>query len=390
VDLNCDYENRLEHDGIPIDDLRISRPRKTLFVTTFPLHHQALGGGAWADRRVLEQLTAAGLSPSVFPVATLEPGSDSVKLEVRNDKLALFRVATRMLHSGSPYLVAKFEGTRAWKLRARRLQQEADGRNVVASQFPSLMLCEAAGIEPDVYVAQNVDSVLARSHNPRLLEIWGDSRRLERIESTLLRQVRAVAAMSKTDAIRLRSINPRAVHIPLLSRSLPLKPRTQGRRVGLLGKLSWPPNQRAVNILLNDVMPLVRGEMGETAPEFVIGGRGTERMRPRKGVQLLGELEDIDEFYGRISLVVVPRLGVSTGISVKMLEAIERGVPVIAPGSLAEAAGVRGRVIEADTAPETVAAIVAFFQQLDKGNLPEFAPIQDGISISWPDFIGLQ
>lgn len=363
--------------------------QETLFVTAFPLHHEALGGGSWADRRVVSQLEEAQLSPIVFPVATLESGADSVRLEVRNDPIALLKVATRMVASRSPYMVAKFCGTRGWELRANRLRQEARGRRVIASQFPSLLLCEAARVQPSVYVAQNVDSVLAQNHNPWFLEAWGDSRRLKAIEDRLVRRVPSVAAMSRVDADRLQQMNPNSFHLPLLSQTLPSHPLEGGRAIGLIGKLSWPPNRRAIDILLEEVMPVVRAQMGVSAPQVVIAGRGTETLPPKTGVQFLGEMEDLDDFYNRISLVVVPRLGMSTGISVKMLEAIERGVPVIAPPSLADAAGANHRVIAANSVEETWQAIVQFFSRYDRGEDPEFSvQAGDNEPVQWRDLVG--
>lgn len=359
--------------------------REPIFVTTYPLDLETLGGGSWVDRRLIGQLRDVGLEPRVFPVATLHDGPNSVPLEVRTRPLIMARTALRMVGMGEPYAVAKFVGSRAWKVRADELKGAAEGRTVIASQFPSLLLCRSAQVSPAFYVAHNVDSVIAKNHNPRPLEWWRDSHRLADIENDLLASLPAIGALSHVDARRLRRINPRTIHLPLLSgrRGERIKPP---RAVGFIGKLSWPPNRIALNVLLQDVLPGLRNEMGSATPEFVIAGRGTADLGHEDGVSFLGEVTDLRSFYNRIAVVAIPRLGLSTGVSVKMLEALEHGIPVIAPMALAEAAGMAGNVITADTAGEMVSALAEFFGAFDRGATLEPVAPAVGAVAPWHEF----
>lgn len=359
-----------------------------LLVTTYPLDRESLGGGGWVDRHVKSQITRAGIGLEVFTVATLAAGTNSVRLEVRTDPLALSRIALRMLWSGTPYAVAKFRGTKAWQERIEQLKAASVNKHVIASQFPSLLLCHDAGVQPCLYIAHNVESVLAKRHNPRLLELWRDSGRLETLERQMIAKAIHVAAISTHDQERLRYWNDRTLHLKLLD-GIPVKKHGAGRKaIGFLGKASWPPNKLALGVLMDEVMPQVRARLAGEAPGLVIAGSGTNLLPAAESVLCLGEIDDISEFYDQISLVVVPRFGPTTGVSVKLLEAVEQGVVVIAPRQLAEAAGLGPQVIHADSVAEMVEAIVGVFET-DHGRSQTFtAQSSPGPNYPWTKVLG--
>lgn len=331
-----------------------------LLVTTYPMHLESLGGGGWVDRRILQQIDAAGRSAASFAVATLEAGPAAVPLEIRQDRRALTRTVLRMGVRGEPYGVAKFSHSPAWRRRAQRLLEAAHGRTVIASQFPSLLLCRTAGVVPDAYVAHNVEHVLAEQHNPRVLErVWSDSRRLAHVEQEALSGVPVVAALSRDDVTRLQEWHRDVRHLPLLQQ--PGAARVRPPTIGFLGKVSWPPNAAALSVLIDDVLPRLRAVLGAHTPPLLVAGRGSDSLPPQDGVELRGEVDDLADFYGEVGVVVVPRLGVSTGISVKVLEALEHGVSVVAPRALARAAGVEDLVVPGDDPSEIATALLDVF-----------------------------
>jgi hypothetical protein len=50
-------------------------------------------------------------------------------------------------------------------------------------------------------------------------------------------------------------------------------------------------------------------------------------------------------------------------VSVKLLEAVERGIPVVCPGALARDAGLGAGVIAADTVEDMIAAVRRFVRE---------------------------
>ncbi|MGY1914967.1 glycosyltransferase family 4 protein [Blastococcus sp. SYSU DS0973] len=190
-----------------------------------------------------------------------------------------------------------------------------------------------------------------------------DTRRLERLERRLVKRPGRVLALSRHDVIRLQAWGVAADHLPVplhhYSSSRTRTPR-QASTIGFIGKLDWPPNRRAVGSLLDEVLPRLKERMGTAAPRVVIAGAGSEDMSHYDSVVGLGVVATVSSFYDAVDVVVVPRFGTGeSGVSVKMLEALEHAKVVIAPRALAAAAGVEGRIIPADSPDEVVEAIVS-------------------------------
>lgn len=298
-----------------------------------------------------------------------------VPLEVRGDRRALARIVLAMLRSTKPYLASKFTAFEGWPVAVAALQRAAAGRKVVTSGWPALLLADAAGLTVDVHIAHNVDTLIAAAHSPRPLRLLGEARRLERMERRLLQRPRSVLALSSTDVARLRAWGIAATPLPLpltpahrAEPSVPGRssragrdridpePRTSRRAVGFIGKASWPPNADALEVLLGPVHVALTA-LGSDV-RYVLGGSGTEAFADHPRVARAGWVEDLDAFYESIGSVVVPRLGVSTGVSVKMLEAAEHGVPAVVTQALADAVDPDGPWLVADT-PSAVASVIA-------------------------------
>lgn len=360
-------------------------PPRLLFITTYSPQAQDLGGASWVDRRILARLRES-FEVTVMTVA--DPASqDDLPLEVRSHKGKLAATLTRMVLLGEPYQEAKF----VWSPKSGRVRDRihaaAESFDLVAtSQFPALLLAERAGLTLDMHFAHNVDWELSRHHDPALLRVLRNSSRLRSLEERLLSTPRRVYALSKTDVVRLREWGIYAEHLPLASRGERRAP-SETRTVGLLGKMSWPPNAEAVDQLLTSIVPRVREASGRPVG-VVLAGSGSEKYDdPRSGVVGMGRVGSLDEFYDRVDVVVVPRYGSTSGVSVKMLEAIEHGVDVIVPSRLAEDAGVPVEwVITADTPDEMVAGLTA---RLTGTRLDRMGEIRQGVlqytDVTWQE-----
>lgn len=335
-------------------------------VTPYPPGRAHLGGGGWIDRRLREALVDEGADVAVVSVTGPDgrweeggiPGRSAgdVPLEVRGDRRRLARIVAAMLRGRDPYLEAKFTAFPGWAAAVEALREEADGRRLVTSGWPPLVLAHHAGLAPDVHIAHNVETLIAAGHAPRPLRLLGERSRLERRERDLLAGARSVVTLSRTDADRLGRWSVPATPLPL-----PLRPVADGsvsrpRSIGFIGKAGWPPNAEALDVLLGPVHEALVAR-GVTV-DVVLGGAGTEVHRDHPWVRRSGPVEDLDAFYDEVGLVVVPRLGESTGVSVKVLEAAEHGVPVVVPASLAAAIDPDGPWEVADE-PEDLAEAIA-------------------------------
>jgi Glycosyl transferases group 1 len=335
-------------------------------VTPYPPGRKELGGGGWVDCRLLESLRLNDVEVDLVTVTGPDGDWDehgyrgvsagSIPLEMRADRAALIRVALSMFRSAEPYLSRKFTAFDGWRHAVELLCRRAVDKPVLTSGWPALLLADAAGVPVAAHIAHNVESVIADEHSPTALRLLGERVRLRRAERRLLGMPRRVFTLSRTDATVLRSWSIAAESLPL---PLIVQEKVSTERpntVGFIGKASWPPNASALRTLLGPVHDeLVR--LGSDV-EYVLAGRGTEEFAGHPRVIGSGWVADESEFYARVGLVVVPRFGASTGISVKMIEAAEYGVPAMVPRALAHAVDPSGPWLTAEE-PAAIAEGIA-------------------------------
>jgi exopolysaccharide biosynthesis WecB/TagA/CpsF family protein len=325
---------------------------RILFVTTYDMSDQSLGGASWVDRLLVTQLRTMG-DVQVMTIASSDVDKD-VPLEVSRSIAMAARTVQHMLTKAEPYQEAKFVWHRNWSAKQNLLIEMASQVDlIVSSQWPALLLTNEAGIRPDLHFAHNVDWVLSKLYDPLPFRLLRNGKRMKLREIDLLGNPCAVLTLSKSDAERLRSNGIFAHHLALVPDVL-AGPATRTGNLGFIGKMSWPPNKMAVDNLLNRILPALN-EKRERPAEVVLAGRGSEAYAHQPNVRALGIVDNVDQFYNLVDIVVIPRTGESTGISVKMLEAASHGKMVVAPTKLISDAGLSPmRAIPADDANEIV------------------------------------
>lgn len=140
----------------------------------------------------------------------------------------------------------------------------------------------------------------------------------------------------------------------------PIRRPHEGIRLLFAGHLGYYPNLDAVRFLARELAPLV-------APHGVtitVVGRGATPQLQRelaetKGIESLGYVDSLQDLYNRADAAIVP-IRAGGGTRIKILEAFEQGLPVIATTIGAEgitpAPGQRLTI--ADTAEAQAAAIL--------------------------------
>ncbi|MGY1618330.1 WecB/TagA/CpsF family glycosyltransferase [Geodermatophilus sp. SYSU D00691] len=271
-----------------------------------------------------------------------------------------------MAFRGEAYLEAKFRFHPSWRQAVEHVRQLCDSGQydlAVTSQWPGLLMALDAGLRPDLHIAHNVDTVIARRYDPLPLRVLRNAARTERSERRLLARAQHLAALSRADVARMEEWGLKADQVRLWRGSQVRPTRSVSRhRVGFIGSMGWPPNRSAFHTLVDEVLP----EVQRLDPalydriEVVVAGRASEGLAGQK-VRALGVVNDLSDFYRAVDLVVVPRTGPSTGISVKLLEALEHGVDVVGPGALFDDAGLAAEGWRGETASEMAACIVDFY-----------------------------
>ena len=123
--------------------------------------------------------------------------------------------------------------------------------------------------------------------------------------------------------------------------------------VGGIHDLRWP-NADALRWFVDDVLPLLRRELGAAANLSTVGLNLTGwRPETVDGVKALGVVDDLTDVYGRARVFIAPTR-FAAGIPLKIYGAAAAGVPVVATSLLASQLGWRRgtELCVADTAEE--------------------------------------
>jgi polysaccharide biosynthesis protein PslH len=121
----------------------------------------------------------------------------------------------------------------------------------------------------------------------------------------------------------------------------PIGTLTRAPRLLFLGGLHWPPNADALVTFVRDIWPRVRA----ARPDATLTSVGRDdhpsaaECRAAPGVQLTGWVPEIDPFVQDSRLLVVP-MRAGSGMRVKILEAMARGLPVVSTSVGCEGIGV--------------------------------------------------
>src|SRR3990172_4390473 len=165
-------------------------------------------------------------------------------------------------------------------------------------------------------------------------------------EAAILPRFDAVFAVSEADRQALIELGARPERLRLLP-NLPVpalleRPTlTYAATEPLIlyfGTLSWQPNLQGIAYLLRTVFPLVRQRLPEV--RLVIAGREAppwlrRLARRTAGVEFLGPVEDAEPMYLRARLFIEAS-GSGGGTRLKVLNALARGLPVVASPEGAE------------------------------------------------------
>lgn len=290
-------------------------------------------GGTLRVRAIEKALTALGIETHlVFP-----------QTPITSDEEASEAAATASL--GEKYSLT---GVRALKRKYLPMPLAIGGRN------PELS-ARLAELKPDVVY---LSALSQRTLVPEsalcwvdFMDLWSDfatreletrsglarvtvrlqSRTLARTERALARKAAAVTAAGARDAEALASTNAATTWLPTpVADALPSshghRARRPGRVAGLIGNFHFWPNVEAYERVTSTWLPLLRQE-GWT---LLVAGIGSPLLPPPPpGVEIIGEVDSVSDFYSRIDVSLAP-ITLGGGMKVKVVESLMRGVPVIA------------------------------------------------------------
>lgn len=324
--------------------------RRVLFLTPLPLDRPRSGGtiksaALLAHLERAHDVDVACLSPSAS-TWTREGG------EVLSVPLAKPRSAGRLLASYLARVPLSVERKRAPALAAAvRSALDRRGHDVafvdgwlmaqyLPPSFGGLRLLHEHNVEHEMWSRH---ASIERNALRRAL-VRAEAARVRAYERGLLARFDTVFAVSQADRrsfVALGADETRVRVLPnvadprLLER--PTLEPTREPVVLFFGTLSWPPNAEGVERFLRYGSP--RLATREPAVRVIVAGRGaSERLRTlvreTPGAELIDEVDDDESLYRRARCFVDASVG-GAGTRVKILNAMGRGLPVVATADAA-------------------------------------------------------
>ena len=246
---------------------------------------------------------------------------------------------------------------------ARRLATDPQrGRVIADGPTAAAALARLAQTRPVVYNAHNLESGFRHDLDARGL---GSPRTLRAFERGLLAGAAESWMVSESDIVAARELCPRAhlryvPNVVDVAAITPVSPSTGQRRAVFVANFAYEPNRNGLRFLLEDVFPLVWGELPNARLALVGGGLDRPASEDAR-IETLGFVPDLArDAYGHASCALAPLLQ-GGGTPLKLIEALAYGLPVIATPRAVAGLEIRDgeHCLVADTAAEFAAALVA-------------------------------
>lgn len=138
----------------------------------------------------------------------------------------------------------------------------------------------------------------------------------------------------------------------------PEKLKVFNKRLLMVGSMSWYPNIEAAVWFVHNVMTVLANE-GYTL--YLVGGGPNEEIYRLKelypdNIVITGRVPSTDEYFFDCDISVIPIFS-GTGVKIKVLESIGRGIPTIATSFAAKDYDISEEILIADTAEQFIKCI---------------------------------
>ena len=184
-------------------------------------------------------------------------------------------------------------------------------------------------------------------------------------EHLFLSRVDEIWCTSEPEAVRFASISGhrRVIVIPnaIPVASVRPTPVVDEPIVGFIGTFDYTPNLDAVEVLVDEVLPVLRTLVPDV--QVRLAGAGTlvaieQRLRATPNVEVLGRVVDANAFVAGCRVMAIP-VRLRGGVPLKLIEAMAAARPVVTTSEMVSGLGFRDgcEVLIADSAPAIARAV---------------------------------
>lgn len=301
--------------------------------------------------------TLISFSESAFDPQALDalrstiPGISKIILErhrvrLRRYPMQLFGTMLRSMMLRQPFSIVKFHN-RSMRQTIERVALETNFELAVTTLPMTPYALRLVNASRTIYECQNIEFALWNSYCDtapfwKRFAIEREVRLLKTAEDRIWKTSGMVITLCKEDSKIVQqargdagvTIVPSTLPGPmLLDTPKPYEDRNQlgqrgierwnGGTVGLIGNWNWFPSRSGLDWFLDQVMPKLLG--GRPCPRIVLAGAGLTRKDIHRakqlGINVLGYVDDLEQFYGQVDIVVGPYF-CGGGVRVKILEAM--------------------------------------------------------------------
>ncbi|MBN2730693.1 MAG: glycosyltransferase [Bacteroidales bacterium] len=260
---------------------------------------------------------------------------ESVFIDTRPKALPAFKD----LMKKTSYQISRFYHP-AFEAKLRELLKKEKWDLVILESvymMPYFEIIRSTFSKPIVLRAHNVEHIvwkriLKNTRNPlkkRYLAVLQSQ--LKKYELDAIKKVSAVACISDIDTEYFQKTSPDAnvftFPFALDEKELEPKEKEFDFHFGHIGSMDWAPNLEGLRHFVLKMWPVILKAI--PFAEFHLAGRHFPQNFPKySGVIIHGEVEDATEFMQSLDAMIVPLLS-GSGVRIKIVEAMQNGVPVI-------------------------------------------------------------
>jgi polysaccharide biosynthesis protein PslH len=242
-----------------------------------------------------------------------------------------------------PYVVSKYISREYLNRVQERLATREYDLLYIENLAPSYLLRKLPSLLLNhiklIYRAHDIFSETMTSYaktlgtHPKRLAVALDAAVCDRYERAIWRRVDAILPVTRRLETMIAALEP-TVAAKLLYLPIAVEPQPSSftiangrKRVLYIGTVHFPPNLHGLQWFLRECWPQVLAQHPDATLDII--GRGGEALQPvHRSVTIHDYVDDLTQAYAEADVFVVP-LFASSGIRLKILDALNHGVPVV-------------------------------------------------------------